>query len=266
MGNAPLTLTPVPAFDDNYLWLLDNGREALVVDPGDAAPVAAALDARGLTLAGILLTHHHGDHVGGVQALRPRLRGPVYAPVTEKAPEPVQRLQGGDSVELLGLRFAVMDVPGHTAGHIAYFASDAGADGPLLFCGDTLFSAGCGRLFEGTATQMHASLQSLAALPLDTRVCCAHEYTLSNLRFAREVDPDNADLAAYAAWCEAERAAGRPTLPVRIGTELRINPFLRCAQAALRDAARRHAPLKLPAEPSPVDVFATLREWKNGFR
>jgi hydroxyacylglutathione hydrolase len=261
-----LTLTPLPAFDDNYLWLLDNGREALVFDPGDAAPVAAALDARGLTLAGILLTHHHGDHVGGVDTLRPRLRGPVYAPVTEKMPEPVQRVQGGDSIELLGLRFAVMDVPGHTSGHIAYFAADAGEPGPLLFCGDTLFSAGCGRLFEGTAAQMHASLQSLAALPPDTRVCCAHEYTLSNLRFAREVDPDNTDLAAYAAWCEGERAAGRPTLPGRIGTELRINPFLRCAQAALRDAARRHAPLKLPAEPSPVDVFATLREWKNGFR
>jgi len=313
-----LTLTPLSAFDDNYLWLLDNGREALVVDPGDAAPVAAALDARGLTLAGILLTHHHGDHVGGVDALRDRLQGPVYGPAHEKLPEPVQRLRGGDAVELLGLRFAVLDVPGHTAGHVAYFAAgtpplpqphtaERGAsdrapegtptlaalscehrqagrlgsgpalgpeypgscvldDAPLLFCGDTLFSAGCGRLFEGTPAQMHASLQALAALPQQTRVCCAHEYTLSNLRFAREVDPANAALAAYASWCEAERAAGRPTLPGRIGTERLINPFLRCAEPALRDAARRHAPLKLPAVPSPVDVFATLREWKNGFR
>lgn len=261
-----LTLTPLPAFDDNYLWLLDNGHEALVVDPGDAGPVAAALDARGLKLAGILLTHHHGDHVGGVNALRPRLQGPVYAPVNEKMPEPVQRVRGGDTVELLGLSFSVMDVPGHTAGHIAYFAADARALGPLLFCGDTLFSAGCGRLFEGTPAQMHASLQSLAALPGDTRVCCAHEYTLSNLRFAREVDPGNAELAAYTTWCEAQRAAGQPTLPGRMATEVRINPFLRCAETALRDAARRHAPLKLPAAPSPVDVFATLREWKNGFR
>lgn len=261
-----LTLTPVPAFDDNYLWLLDNGREALVVDPGDAAPVLAALDARGLTLAGILLTHHHGDHVGGVNALRPRLNGPVYGPSGEKLPEPVQRLRGGDVVELLGLRLAVLDVPGHTAGHIAYFAADVPGQAPLLFCGDTLFSGGCGRLFEGTPSQMHASLQSLAALPLTTRVCCAHEYTLSNLRFAREVDPANAALAAYTAHCEAERAAGRPTLPVPLGTELRINPFLRCTEPALQDAARRHAPLKLPAAPSPVDVFATLREWKNGFR
>lgn len=261
-----LTLTPLPAFDDNYLWLLDDGREALVVDPGDAAPVAAALDARGLTLAGILLTHHHGDHVGGVNALRPRLAGPVFGPLHEPMPEPLQRLRGGDIVELLGLQFSVLDVPGHTAGHIAYFAAEAGREGPLLFCGDTLFSAGCGRLFEGTAAQMHASLRSLAALPAETRVCCAHEYTLSNLRFARAVDPDNAALAAYAAWCEAERAAGRPTLPARMGQEVLINPFLRCEQAPLRDAARRHAPSTLMAAPEPVDVFATLREWKNGFQ
>ncbi|RTL45028.1 MAG: hydroxyacylglutathione hydrolase [Burkholderiales bacterium] len=261
-----MTLTPVPAFDDNYLWLLDNGHKALVVDPGDAAPVLAALDARGLTLAGILLTHHHGDHVGGVNALRARLQGPVYGPASEKLPEPVQRLHGGDAIELLGLRFAVLDVPGHTAGHIAYFVAQVPGDAPLLFCGDTLFSGGCGRVFEGTPSQMHASLQALAALPSTTRVCCAHEYTLSNLRFAREVDPANTALAAYAAQCEATRAAGRPTLPVPLGTELRINPFLRCTEPALQDAARRHAPLKLPAAPSPVDVFATLREWKNGFR
>lgn len=261
-----LTLTPLPAFDDNYLWLLDNGREALVVDPGDAAPVAAALDARGLTLAGILLTHHHSDHVGGVDALRPRLQGPVYGPATERMPEPVQRVHGGQAVDLLGLRFAVMDVPGHTAGHIAYFAAQVPGGDPLLFCGDTLFSGGCGRLFEGSPAQMHASLQSLAALPPETRVCCAHEYTLSNLRFAREVDPANTTLADYAAWCEVERAAGRPTLPARMGTEVRINPFLRCTEPALRDAARRHAPTQLPTAPGPVDVFATLREWKNGFR
>ncbi len=260
-----MTLTPLSAFDDNYLWLLDNGHEALVVDPGDAAPVIAALDARGLTLAGILLTHHHGDHVGGVDALRSRLRGPVYGPALERLPEPVSRLRGGDAITLLGLRLTVLDVPGHTAGHIAYFAQPAGDD-PLLFCGDTLFSAGCGRLFEGTPAQMHASLQALAALPLQTRVCCAHEYTLSNLRFALEVDPANPALAAYAGWCEAQRAAGQPTLPGRIATERQINPFLRCHEPALQDAARRHAPLQLPTAPSPVDVFATLREWKNGFR
>lgn len=260
------SLTPVPAFDDNYLWLLDDGRDALVVDPGDAAPVQAALQQRGLRLAGILVTHHHGDHIGGVDALRPLLDGPVYAPLRERIPEPNQRVQGGDTVSLLGLSFQVIDVPGHTAGHVAYFWPGAPGENPILFCGDTLFSAGCGRLFEGTPAQMHASLQALAALPGETRVCCAHEYTLSNLRFAREVDPDNAALAAHTAWCEAERAAGRPTLPARLATELGINPFLRCNEAALHAAAHRHAPLKLHATANPVEVFATLREWKNNFR
>lgn len=265
-----LTLTPIPAFDDNYLWLLDNGREAWVVDPGDAAPVVAALEARSLTLAGILLTHHHGDHVGGVQALHDRLQGPVYGPAHDRLPEAVRRLvapvQGGDRVDVLGLNFAVLAVPGHTAGHIAYFAAKVPGQDPLLFCGDTLFSAGCGRLFEGTPAQMHASLQSLAALPGATRVCCAHEYTLSNLRFAETVEPANPALAAYTAWCEAERAAGRPTLPARIATERQINPFLRGSEPAVRDAARRHAPERLPACPGPVEVFATLRAWKNEFR
>ncbi|MFG6465981.1 hydroxyacylglutathione hydrolase [Roseateles sp. BYS87W] len=261
-----MTLTPVPAFDDNYLWLLDNGREALVVDPGDAAPVVAALDDRGLTLAGILLTHHHGDHVGGVDALRPRLKGPVFGPARERLPEPVQRVQAGDHVELLGLRFAVLDVPGHTAGHVAYFAPDAGEAGPLLFCGDTLFSGGCGRLFEGTAAQMHASLQALAALPGRTRVCCAHEYTVSNLRFARAVEPDNVALAQHSDWCDAQRAAGQPTLPARLDTEKRINPFLRCAEAPVQHAARQHAPDRLTAAAHPDEVLAVLREWKNGFR
>ncbi len=264
-----LTLTPLPAFDDNYLWLLDNGRDALVVDPGDAVPVAAELDRRGLKLVGILLTHHHGDHVSGVEALRPRLRGQVYGPRHERLPEPVQRVGGGAHVELLGLRFTVLDVPGHTAGHIAYYApAVAAADGsaPLLFCGDTLFSGGCGRLFEGTPAQLHASLQALAALPAATRVCCAHEYTQSNLRFAREVDPDNTALAAYADWCATERAAARPTLPARLGRERLINPFLRCEQPALQMAALRHAPHQLPAQPGPVAVLATLREWKNSYR
>jgi hydroxyacylglutathione hydrolase len=175
-------------------------------------------------------------------------------------------VQGGDTVSLLGLDFQVIDVPGHTAGHIAYFCAGTPELGALLFCGDTLFSGGCGRLFEGTPAQMHASLQALAALPGDTRVCCAHEYTLSNLRFAREVDGDNPALAAYAAWCEAERAAGCPTLPARLATELDINPFLRCGEPALQASARRHAGLGAEAELGPVQVFATLREWKNNFR
>jgi hydroxyacylglutathione hydrolase len=258
------TLTPIPAFDDNYLWMLDNGREALVVDPGDAAPVLQALAQRRLELAGILVTHHHGDHVGGVVELQTQFGCPVYAPATERIPGNVQALKGGDHVELLGRRFEVIDVPGHTSGHIAYFWSGAADEAPLLFCGDTLFSGGCGRLFEGTPAQMLASLDRLAALPGRTRVCCAHEYTLSNLRFALAVEPGNAALARYEAWCQAERAAMRPTLPSSIERETQINPFLRSREAEVRSSVSQHAALGEAADA--VQVFASLREWKNNFR
>ncbi len=256
-----MDLIALPAFSDNYIWMLHDGTDAVVVDPGDAAPVAAALDERRLALAAILVTHHHGDHVGGVDALRSRLKGEVYGPRRERIPEPFVALSDGDVVELLGRRFEVIDVPGHTAGHIAYF--DAGRDSaPLLFCGDTLFSGGCGRLFEGTAEQMHASLSRLAALPGDTRVCCAHEYTLSNLKFARAVEPGNAALARYQAECEAVRAAGRATLPSRIAVERDINPFLRCAVPAVAAAGRTQG----ASSDEGAEVFAALRRWKNEFR
>ena len=261
-----LTLTPLPAFDDNYLWLLDNGREALVVDPGDAAPVAAALDARGLTLAGILLTHHHGDHVGGVDALRPRLQGPVYAPAGERMPEPVQRaatwIRGGDTVDLLGVSFAVMDVPGHTAGHIAYFAAEAGSLGPLLFCGDTLFSAGCGRLFEGTAAQMYESLNlTLGALPDDTRIYCGHEYTVNNLRFAESLEPSNPEIAKKLAWAKALREKGQPTLPSTMREERLTNPFLRVAEKDVVAKVNE----RLAQDHSPQAVLAAVRAMKDAF-
>ena len=175
-----MNLLPLPAFTDNYIWMLHDGRQAAVVDPGDAAPVFQALERLGLRLQAILVTHHHPDHVGGVDALRDATGAVVYGPARERIPEPLVRLAQGDTVDVLGLRFTVIDVPGHTAGHIAYYAPDL--DGaPLLFCGDTLFSGGCGRLFEGTPAQMLQSLDQLAALPGDTRVCCTHEYTLSNL-------------------------------------------------------------------------------------
>ena len=257
-------LIALPAFDDNYLWLLHDGREALVVDPGDAAPVQAALAQHRLTLRTILLTHHHGDHTGGVDALRQASGASVYGPALEKLPEPCTRVAGGDTVTALGIAFRVIDVPGHTAGHIAYFA-EAVDGAPLLFCGDTLFSGGCGRLFEGTPAQMLASLDRLAALPPDTRVCCAHEYTLSNLRFARAVEPHNADLAAYQQHCEALRAEGRPTLPSSIGQELRINPFLRSREPAVAQAARAAQP-QAAAATGPAADFAALREWKNVFK
>ncbi len=255
-------LLALPAFTDNYIWMLHDGTQALVVDPGEAAPVQAALQAHGLKLAGILVTHHHGDHVGGVDALRALLQGPVFGPAHESIPAPYTPLHGGDTASLLGLDFRVIDVPGHTAGHIAYFLG-AGAQGaPLLFCGDTLFSAGCGRLFEGTAAQMASSLAALAALPDDTRVCCAHEYTLSNLRFAAAVEPHNSTIAQHRAWCEKQRAHGGITLPSSLGLERQINPFLRTSQPDVVRAARQRA----PGAHGDVEVLAALREWKNVFQ
>ncbi|GIX25080.1 MULTISPECIES: hydroxyacylglutathione hydrolase [Caldimonas] len=256
-----MKLLALPAFTDNYIWMLHDGREALVVDPGEAAPVIEALQTHGLRLSGILVTHHHGDHVGGIDALRSVLHGPVYGPAREAIPPPYTPLCDGQRVQWRGLDFEVIDVPGHTAGHIAFWSPGAG-EGPLLFCGDTLFSAGCGRLFEGTPAQMSASLARLAALPGSTKVCCAHEYTLSNLRFAQAVEPGNAALAEYVRHCEALRARGQPTLPSTIARERAINPFLRCREPEVVAAARRRQPTADDA----VSVLAALREWKNDYR
>jgi hydroxyacylglutathione hydrolase len=255
-----MNLLPLPAFTDNYIWLLHDCHKAIVVDPGDAQPVLSALQQYGLQLDAILVTHHHADHVGGVDVLREATGARVWGPARERIPEPLRRLNHGDTVVELGLTFSVMDVPGHTSGHIAYFCQSM--DGaPLLFCGDTLFSGGCGRLFEGTPAQMLASLDSLAALPGNTRVCCTHEYTLSNLKFARTVEPGNAELTQYSAWCEAQRSKGQPTLPSSIARELQINPFLRTRQPAIvAQAVARQA-----EEWDEVAVFAAIREWKNKF-
>lgn len=257
-----MNLLPIPAFSDNYIWLLHDGRQAVVVDPGDAEPVLQVLRQRGLELQGILVTHHHADHTGGVAALRQACRAPVWGPAHEQLPEPVQRVQGGDEVRLLGGPWQVIDVPGHTSGHIAYYSTHALAQ-PVLFCGDTLFSGGCGRLFEGTPAQMQDSLAALAALPDDTQVCCAHEYTLSNLRFAQAVEPNNAQLAQYLEHCQALRQAGRPTLPSTMQTEREINPFLRTRQAQVIAAAARFDP-QVQTQ-SPASVLAALRQWKNVF-
>lgn len=256
-----MNLIALPAFSDNYIWMYHDGRRCIVVDPGDASVVHAALSAHGLALAGILVTHHHADHVGGLAGLREALDGPVIGPADETIPGPYTPVRGGEVVELLGCRFEVIDVPGHTAGHIAYFHRPADA-APVLFCGDTLFSGGCGRLFEGTPAQMWRSLSTLADLPGPTRVCCAHEYTLSNLRFARAVEQHNPALERYVAWCEAQRARELPTLPSSVETERAVNPFLRCAEAGVVQSALDHGAASREA----VDVFATLRSWKNEFR
>ncbi|SFD53209.1 hydroxyacylglutathione hydrolase [Paracidovorax konjaci] len=256
-------MLPLPAFTDNYIWMLHDGRSAIVVDPGEAGPVLQALQHQGLALQAILVTHHHGDHVGGVAELRSATGAAVLGPARETLPEPVQRLSDGDVVEVLGLRMVVIDVPGHTAGHIAYYGADA-PGGPLLFCGDTLFSGGCGRLFEGTPEQMQHSLDRLGALPPETRVCCAHEYTLSNLAFARAVEPVNPALLQYSRECETRRSEGQPTLPSRIGTERDVNPFLRTREPAVARAAQAFDAHVDTAEPA--SVLAALRQWKNEFR
>ena len=257
-----MNLLPIPAFADNYIWMLHDGKQALVVDPGQAEPVLQVLAQLGLKLQGILVTHHHADHVGGLDAMRAATGAPVWGPAYETLPEPVTRVQGGDAVEVLGGPWQVIDVPGHTSGHIAFFSTQA-MPAPVLFCGDTLFSGGCGRLFEGTPAQMQASLDALAALPGNTLVCCAHEYTLSNLRFAQAVEPHNADLTLYLEQCQIQRDQGQPTLPSTIQTELNVNPFMRSRAADVIAAAVQHDSQTRPEEPA--SVLASLRQWKNVF-
>lgn len=252
-------LSAIPAFTDNYLWLLSRDGDAVIVDPGDAAPVQRALDERGLRLRAILVTHWHPDHIGGIPALRARHDVPVYGPRAEAAKirTLTQPLDDGDRVALPGLDLQVLAVPGHTLGHIAYYAPG------LLLCGDTLFSAGCGRLFEGTPAQMHASLTRLAALPPETPAYCTHEYTEANLAFALAVEPDNLALRDHASAVRVLRARGEPSLPTTLALERAINPFLRCDIAAVRNAAAAQAGQSLHDEAA---VFAALRRWKDGFR
>ncbi len=252
----PFTVVPVPAFNDNYLWVLRHGRHAVLVDPGDAAPIRDYLARESLTPTAILVTHHHADHIGGLAELAANL--PVYGPRDDRISGITRQVQQGDQVMLpeLGASLQAIEVPGHTRSHVAYYGASS------LFCGDTLFACGCGRLFEGSAAQMSASLAKFTALPDDTRVYCAHEYTMSNIRFARAVEPGNAALAAREVRDGAMRKQNKPTVPFTIGEEKASNPFLRCDQAEVIAAATRHAGAPLA---DLVEVFAAVREWKNNF-
>jgi len=259
------TITGLPAFEDNYIWVLQQSgsRGITVVDPGAALPVLNYMKQHGLELETILLTHHHADHIGGVQELLAQRKVPVYGPVSARIPQVSHPVREGDEVAIAGLHFQVLEVPGHTREHIAYFADAAEAlAAPLLFCGDTLFAAGCGRMFEGTPPQMYASLQKLAALPPATRVYCTHEYTLSNLRFAAHVMPANTALAARVTQETGKRAAGLPTVPSSIGLELATNPFLRCEDPEILASVGARQP---GLGKAPASVFGCLRLWKDTF-
>ena len=251
-----LEVVPVKAFKDNYVWTLRNATHAAVVDPGEAQPVLDYLVREKLELAAILATHHHPDHVGGIAELLRVHKVPVYGPRNEPIPTLTKPVSEGDSVTIpqLGVSFSVLDIPGHTRAHIAYYGAGA------LFCGDTLFACGCGRLFEGTAEQMYASLGKLRALPDDTKVYCGHEYTLANIGFARGVEPQNAALVARETRDRRLREAGKPTVPSTMREEKATNPFLRCTEPAVVESVNKYLGTRVS---DPVRVFAAIREWKN---
>lgn len=252
-----LQTIPIPAFTDNYFWVMHNCKEAIVVDPGAAAPVVDFLQENSLHLAGIFVTHWHHDHIGGIEELLQHSTVPVYGPRSSHIPQVTHPLNNGDTFKALETTFNIIAVPGHTLEHIAYYCPSEAA----LFSGDTLFAGGCGRLFEGTADMMYTSLQKLARLPAETAVYCAHEYTVSNLRFALEVEPDNTALLERLLYCEKLRQDQRCTLPASLAIELLTNPFLRVTQESVITQTLNQGAYSS----SPLDIFTCLREWKNHF-
>ena len=258
------TIHPIPAFTDNYIWASceAQSRQVCVVDPGDAQPVIEYLQNNDLQLSDILITHHHPDHTGGIKELTSRYSCRVVGPSSSGIKGISEFVSEGDSVTLYGQIFSVIEVPGHTLDHIAYYCEDENQIDPILFCGDTLFAAGCGRLFEGTPEMMHQSLSKLSALPANTRVYCTHEYTMANLQFAIAADAENDVLIERIELEKAKRAANQPTLPSSIELELATNPFLRCEKPKLQESAEMQSGRTSRNE---IEVFAALRSWKDSF-
>ena len=251
-----LTVKSIPAFKDNYIWLIQNpDNHCVVVDPGDATPVLEAIEKDNLILDAILITHHHYDHVDGISELKRHFPATkVVGPNDEPIPGITRPVEDGDQVDIFGERFMVLSVPGHTLGHVAYVGDEK------LFCGDTLFSAGCGRIFEGTPAQMFNSLQKIASLPDETNIYCAHEYTAGNLAFALVAEQDNAHLQRYRDQVNRLRANGQSTLPTTLSNEKLINPFLRCDQPSIKRSVADKA-----YDNSDIETFAALRRWKDEF-
>jgi hydroxyacylglutathione hydrolase len=272
-----MELLALPAFADNYIWLLHNGQDALVVDPGDAAPVQAALAQRGLQLRHILITHQHHDHIDGVAELyrahRPDIWTAIHPQIqgvlpTGAATPGWHELSGSEAFDALGLRWQVLAAPGHTLSHVLFYTPSLvvpAGTAPLLFCGDTLFSAGCGRLFEGSPAQMLQTLASVNALPSDTQICCAHEYTLANLRFAASVYPSNPAVAQRMQQCQQLRAHGLPTLPSSLAQERRFNPFLQSLDLGAHPALPLHLAGFSAGLADALPVFTALRSLRNDF-
>jgi len=256
-----LNVYPIHAFSDNYIWVIHNQTHAAVVDPGIASPVIEYLQSKKLQLSAILITHHHHDHMGGNAELLQSFDTPVYGPHNESIATVSHPLREGDQVNLeeMSLNLMIIDTPGHTRGHIAYYGSNPFN---MVFCGDTLFACGCGRVFEGTTQQMYQSLQKLSQLPGDTLIFCSHEYTLGNIQFAKVVDPKNAQLIDFEIAAQELRNRNVPTIPTTLSLETKINPFIRCKQQEIINSAQNYTGKPLP---DPIEVFTALREWKNHF-